>query len=146
MSKVAPYQPTKPLITPGASVERMNSILAKHAKVERGTAATLVETVSGSVPAQVGDRLTAGQDALNVPIGVRVPVPEPLLHWAKPENATLRSTCGRYCINKIMVGAFTTYELWKMVPSGNWFSVLRQGMGTSAEAKALAEAHLQANP
>lgn len=75
-----------------------------------------------------------------------VPAAVPALEWGRPEGDMLRSTCGRYSIHRIEVGPFKTYELWKMVPSGNWFSVLRQGLGSSAEAKALAEAHLKANP
>lgn len=96
-------------------------------------------TPRGTLPNSLGDETAASPCGDGRGSG-------PVLQWAKPEGNTLRSVCGRYSINRIEVGPFKTYELWKMVPSGNWFTVIRQGLGSSAEAKALAEAHLKANP
>lgn len=88
-------------------------------------------------------------DSANVPPAAVQSAPTPAaIEWERPViGATvLRSMCGRFSINKIEVGPFKTYELWKLVPSANWFTVIRQGLDSSAAAKALAEAHLQANP
>lgn len=84
---------------------------------------------TGGVTVRLGDPVVSG--SLPAPVA---------LHWAKPEGDTLRSMCGKFSIHRITVGPFTTYELWKLVPSANWFTCLRQGLESSVAAKAIAQA------
>lgn len=44
------------------------------------------------------------------------------LQWQKPIGEARRSACGRYAVCRVTVNGKRHYEVWRMVPSGNWFN------------------------
>lgn len=60
------------------------------------------------------------------------------LEWKRVRVDAMRTTCGRYSCCKVTVKGKTTYELWKLIPGGEWFRPIHIGIESFEKAQQLA--------
>jgi hypothetical protein len=102
---------------------------------------------SGSIPAPATDQMrpatpNAETETGLPPVASDVPsTPKPRLVWMKPEGMSVKTECKRYSCSKVILNGKPTYEVWAMVPSGNWFNCLERGLESFERAKVIAQEH-----
>lgn len=115
-------------------------------------------------PDRPPDLATEAQvQAMNAKLAARVkqaptPIAQPLqaaqspqaksvvkLEWERPtkEAMAIKTKCGRYSCCKVVVMGKTSYELWKLVPGGDWFTQLNKGLDNFLQAQELARQDAQ---